>query len=378
APDGASTGHEKFEPDQVDHVLFCPPNLLTDQRLRAHLAAAGLPVEEWKRGPRVALGELDWRALLEALGTGLSEAERRDTRVALVARGADALALRKALALARPLSEILQRYGDAWLGRLMQRRDALGVHYQPIIQYPPGRLHGYECLVRGAAEEGGGKLIDPLRMFQAARRLGTQYLLDRLACRAAVYGAARVGFGSIHYFVNVMADAIDGDIDTHLRSALGVAEMGGLLPEQIAFEFVDAETCFARDRKRLTALICACREAGFAVSLDDVGAKGATLLPLDDLGPDYVKLDADLCRRAVHDADAAALLREIAREAGRTGVTPIAKGVEDEDQLRFAIDAGIQLTQGHIHAPAAPSPLDAQEEEQVLRQVRRTAILAPD
>jgi hypothetical protein len=34
------------------------------------------------------------------------------------------------------------------------------------------------------------------------------------------------------------------------------------------------------------------------------------------------------------------------------------------------------VTQGNLHAEPAPTPLDADGEDQVLRQVRRTAILA--
>ncbi|MEZ0266620.1 MAG: hypothetical protein ACAI43_17965 [Phycisphaerae bacterium] len=42
------------------------------------------------------------------------------------------------------------------------------------------------------------------------------------------------------------------------------------------------------------------------------------------------------------------------------------------------MDAGATVTQGRIHAPPAPTPLEAHEEDLVLRQVRRTAILAID
>ena len=175
----------------VDHLLFLPPNLPTLLRLRAELAAAGLCVEDAPRGLRVAVGEIDWQCLLEGVASVLSDCQRRDTRVAIVPRGADERDRRKAVLVARTLADVLDRYCDAWLCGLMQRND-LQIHFQPLVQYPPGRVHGYECLVRGVGAHGA--LIPPARLFEAAGRLGMSYLLDRQSCRAAVAGAADVGF----------------------------------------------------------------------------------------------------------------------------------------------------------------------------------------
>src|SRR5207248_1945317 len=190
----------------VDHLLFLPPNLVTAQRLRGELAAAELPVDVSRRGLRVAVGEIDWRALLEGIATVLSDHERRGTRVAIVPRGADERTERKAVAVARSLAEMLERYSDTWLYGLLEHRN-LCIHFQPLVQYPPGRVHGYECLVRGIGST--GKLIAPARLFDAAGRLGMAYLLDQQSCKAAVAGAADIGFSNIQFFINIMAGAID-------------------------------------------------------------------------------------------------------------------------------------------------------------------------
>jgi EAL domain-containing protein (putative c-di-GMP-specific phosphodiesterase class I) len=354
----------------VDHLLFLPPNLVTAQRLRGELAAAELAVDASRRGLRVAVGEVDWRALLEGISTVLSDHERRGTRVAIIARGADERSERKAIAVARSLAEILERYSDTWLHGLLERR-GLCIHFQPLVQYPPGRVHGYECLVRGVGST--GKLIAPARLFDAAGRLGMAYLLDQQSCKAAVAGAADVGFSNIQFFINIMAGAIDNPT-VHAESCLAAVEIGGLRPEQITFEIVDAEAC--RDRKRLRELLECYRDAGFNVSLDDVGDGAASLLSLEELRPDYIKLDADLCRRAVMGGSHAEVLRQLIETARQRGVIAIAKAIETEDQLRFAIDAGVRLTQGYVHAHPAATPLEAPDEDQVLRQVRRTAIVA--
>jgi EAL domain-containing protein (putative c-di-GMP-specific phosphodiesterase class I) len=366
----------------VGHLLFLPSNAMTGQRLRGELGAAGLIVEDDKQGLRVVVGDVDWPAVLEDVAGTLSERERVETRVAVVPRAADERTRRKAFAFARSLAEILETYADGWLYDLLERK-GLVIHFQPLVQYPPGRVHGYECLVRGVGTDLGGgakgtkpNLIMPDRLFAAAGRLGMTYLLDQQACRAAIAGAADIGFANIQYFVNVMPAAIDHPTAC-AQSALAAVEIGGLRAEQITFEVVDAEAAAAADRKRLARVVRAFHEAGFGVSLDDVGAGGASLLPVDELMPEYVKLDGGLCRRAAGGSAAdVALFRSLVETARQRGAVAIAAGIETEDQLRFAIDVGVQVTQGYVHADPAGTPLEASAEDQVLRQVRRTAILA--
>lgn len=357
-------------PHKPHHILFLAPSQLTQGRLTRELSAAGVVAEPASKGLRVELGDADWKSLLESLAAQLSDAEHRDIRVAILPRGADEKAHRKAIAVARPLSLIIEQYSDAWLYSVLEHNQ-LTVHFQPLIQYPPGRVFGYECLLR--ANTGHGKLIPPARLFEAAARLDIAYLLDRHAAKAAIAAAADLCFSNIQYFINLSADTIDNPRVT-AQSSLAAVEIGGLRPDQVTFEIIHSESI--RDRKHLAAVLDAFRDAGFGVSLDDVGAGSASLLALADLRPDYIKLDAHLSRRASEDPTQAALLKDLCETARRHGIISIAKGLETEEQLRFAIDAGVRITQGHIHAAPAPTPLEADTEDQILRQTRRTAILA--
>lgn len=356
----------------IDFLLFLPPNPITSHRLGEELAAAGLYFEEAHRGLRLAVGEVDWRNLLEEISQELSDREKRDIRIALIPRDADERATRKAVIIAKSYAEILENYSDAWLCELLQRK-GLRVHLQPLVQYPPGRIHGYELLVRGLGA--ADQLLPPSRLFESARRLEMTYLLDQQASKAAIASAAEVGFSNIQYFINVMPGAI-ADPAAHAQRTLAAAEIGGLRADQITFELVDAETCL--DRRQLKRIIESYRDAGFNIALDDVGAGAASLLSLKDLHPDYIKLDGELSRRAASDRLHAQIFKELLEAARQNGIIAVAKGIETEDQLRFVIDSGVRVTQGHIHAHPAAMPLEASDEDFILRQVRRTAILAID
>lgn len=365
---------EKLSDDlAVDHLLLLTPNAATRQRVGRALAYQGLAAEDDGRALRLPVGELDYGSMLENLGSSLTDVEKHDTRVAIIPVGADDRTRRKAVALARPLAGVLQEVGDSWLTDLLEHQ-RLSIHFQPLVQYPPGRVHGYECLVRGVTPDGEG-LIPPARLFQAARRLDIQYLLDKSACKAAVSAAADTGFSNIAFYINLMPDGVERP-DITASSLLAAVEMGGLRADQVVFDLVDAESI--RDHQRLGQIVHALRESGFAVALDDVGAGSASLLPLEDLRPDYIKLDGDLCRRAVRGGIEQQVFTGLCARARACGAVVIAKGIETEDQLRFTIDADVPISQGYIHARPQSTPLDADEEDRMLRQVRRTAILAID
>ena len=356
----------------VDHLLILPPSRATHNRIAAGLALADVEttqaVEETVNGAlRIAVEGLDYKTLLEAVGANLSDADKRDTRIAVVPRWADDRARSRAFGAARPLAHLLEEYSASWICGVLQR-GALQVHFQPLVQYPPGRVFGYECLLRGLSPD--GRLIAPARLFGAAARLGMQYLLDHESARAAIAGAASLGFANAQYFINLMAGAVE-DPGVAAESLLAAAKAGGLSPAQITFEIVDAESC--TDRAHLLAIVRTFRDAGFRISLDDVGAGGASLLRLDELRPDYVKLDAAICRGALTGMLEAHLLRDLAKSARESGVVAVAKGLENADQLRFAIDAGVEVTQGFVHAQPAPTPLDSAAEDRVLEQIKCVA-----
>ena len=352
----------------VDHLLILPPNHTTRYRIAAGLTLAEIEaLDETDNGLRIPVEGLDYKALLEAIAVTLSEPEKRDTNVAVIPRWGDDRARHRAIQAARPLVHLLEEYSASWICDVL-RRGALRVHFQPLVQYPPGRVHGYECLLRGVSAD--GRLIPPARLFDAAARLGMQYLLDYESTRAAVAGAAALGVSGTRYFINLIAAAVT-EPAAGAQSMLAAVEAGGGSPGQFTFEIVDAESC--RDRGHLLDLVRAYRDAGFRISLDDVGAGGASLLCLEDLRPDYVKLDASLCRQAPASDLEADLLHDLAERTRQRGIVAVAKGLENLDQLRFAMDAGVRLTQGFVHAHPAAVPLDSGAEDRLLDQVKATA-----
>jgi EAL domain-containing protein (putative c-di-GMP-specific phosphodiesterase class I) len=361
------------EAERADHLLIAAPNRLTHERLSSALAGAmlsGAPVraEESDLGLKVHCRQVPWPNLLEALTLGLSPMEKRDTRVAVIPEGADEITQRRACFASHSLEALLDQWHQLWLADLLAG-NRIRIEVQPIVQYPPGRVHGYECLMRGIDQDGA--VISPARVFQAAEKLGLVTALEA-RCRSAALRKAgevyrRVADENLNFFVNFVPSAVNDAMAT-LRKTVAEVEAAGLRPGQVTFEVV--ETDKVDDTRGLMNILKCFRKAGFKVALDDVGAGYASLLSISTLRPDYIKLDGELVRRAAHSSLERKLVADLSETGRQNGIITIAEGIETDDQLRAALACGARMTQGYFHARPGGEALNAAETANLLARFR--------
>jgi EAL domain-containing protein (putative c-di-GMP-specific phosphodiesterase class I) len=351
----------------VEYLLISPPNAVAGRRVRVQMMAAGLETRESDMGLRIACGQLDWRMILESIGAGLSPAERRDTRVATAGACDDSAVVHRSIFRAQSLEMLLSSVADQWFEEVLSR-GGIAVYFQPMLQYPPGRLHGYECLMRGVDVD--GTIIPPNRMFEAARRLGKIAELDEKCRRAAIVAAAHMKATGVNFFINVVPSAIR-EPKRFLNATLAELAAGGLRPQQMTFEVV--ETDEVQDQRQLANLLAYYRKAGFKVALDDVGAGYSSLLSLSRLRPDYIKLEGELVRRAAQSSLEAKIVADLAETARQNGIITIAEGIETPEELRLVLDCGIRVTQGFFHAKPQPRALTADETREIVDRVGQVA-----
>lgn len=347
----------------VDCLLISTPNLLLASRIRVQLEVSGIRTGESALGLEVHCQSLDWRNVLESIALMLTPVERQDTRIAIVNLGGGADELHHAIFRARPLDELLQELHDEWFCSLI-RDDRIAIHFQPMVQYPPGRIHGYECLMRGIDEE--GSLIPPARIFEAASTVEKLRMLDDRCRRSAIKAAGALRDRGLRFFINFIPSTI-ANPRRCLQETLCLVQEAGLRPEQIAFEVV--ETDRVHDQRHLLDILRCFRRSGFRVALDDVGAGYSSLLSMSFLRPDYIKLDGELVRRAANSALEAKMVSDLAETARQNGIITIAEGIETEAELRRVIQFGIRITQGYLHARPGPTPLSDEQTTQVLGRV---------
>ena len=93
-------------------------------------------------------------------------------------------------------------------------------------------------------------------------------------------------------------------------------------------------------------------DAGVLVSIDDFGAGYSSLGRLRELPADGLKIDRSFLAAVPASREARAIVSAIATLAEGLGMTTVAEGVENADQLAFLAELGVPLAQGfHLARP---------------------------
>ena len=226
-------------------------------------------------------------------------------------------------------------------------RRAVTPVFQPLVDMAAGRVVGYEALSRGPA---GTPWEAPARLFAAARGVDREDELDWV-CRAQAYRVALAAGLDRHLtlFVNMEPTAWRSPCPPDLVPL--VAQARDRL--QVVTEMT--ERAIARDPSALLAATTACREAGWGVALDDVGADPMSLALMPFVHPDVIKLDMQLLRNP-EDPHTARVVAAVAAYAESTGAVVLAEGIETERHVAVARTMGATVGQGWWYG--RPAPLD--------------------
>jgi len=215
--------------------------------------------------------------------------------------------------------------------------------YQPVIDLDSGGVVGYEALARGPQ---GGELERPDALLSAARRAGLLAQVDWECRLAAVSGALDAGLDrSTTLFVNVEPESVH-------RSPAGdgrAPELWRRAEESLSVAVELPATALRARPRELVRAADACRDRGWTVVLDDVGADRDSLALLPLVAPDAIKLDLRAARRGGAGAPALAeIATAVWAEQERTGSALVAEGIETEQELEEAQGVGATLGQGWL------------------------------
>jgi EAL domain-containing protein (putative c-di-GMP-specific phosphodiesterase class I) len=105
----------------------------------------------------------------------------------------------------------------------------------------------------------------------------------------------------------------------------------------------------------------ALRDLGVGTALDDVGRGLAALEAMGELPVGDLKIDRPWVWAASRDwAPGHGVLHSVGRLARRLGIRAVAEGVEAEDELAAAVEAGCAAATGHWFAAAQDAEVMAQ------------------
>jgi diguanylate cyclase (GGDEF)-like protein len=226
-------------------------------------------------------------------------------------------------------------------------QDALNVHFQPIIELATGRVTCCEALVRWTHPELGN--ISPGEFIPAAEHAGLIGPLTECVIRKACAAAAQWP-DDVRVAVNISPDLLKS---AHFSRVLLSALMStGIQARRLDLEVT--ESLFLEGDGHTHVILSELRRIGVHLSLDDFGTGYSSLSYLRSYRFDTLKIDQSFIRGAGKSAEDRAVIAAMSFLADRLDMETVAEGIETEEQLRCAMDAGFSHVQGYMFCSPCP------------------------
>ncbi|MDX2143374.1 MAG: EAL domain-containing protein [Rhodospirillaceae bacterium] len=333
---------ERFEECifDVTDIYLKFPLPFTCSKVLTYLGRSGLPFEARSdASARVTVPRGSVRKFLTELGGCMTDEELAATRVLTMPAGT--VPQLDDFGRVLPLSRLVAVDQASWIQQMLDARNYKSM-FQPMFS-PDGKLVAVEALFRASDEN--GTAISPGYLFDLARAANMSFQVDLAARRSAVTMAAAAKLQDLQLFINFNPTSIY-DPSYCLRTTVSTLEDLGFRPAGVVFEVTESDRVTNLDH--LKGILAFYRRSGFKIALDDVGAGYSGLNLLNDLRPDYIKIDMHLIRGVDTDVYRQSIVGHIVGIAKDNGVNIVAEGIESDGELAWLKTQGIDLAQGYL------------------------------
>ncbi|MEV6601916.1 EAL domain-containing protein [Actinoplanes sp. NPDC051346] len=230
-------------------------------------------------------------------------------------------------------------------------RGELDLVFQPVVSLRDGQPVGVEALLRWRHPKLGTVL--PAELLPIARAVGCaaeldEWVLDE-ACRRLTGWTA----GGSDFWLSVNVAPRELLTARFPERIAAILDRHDIAPERLVVEV--QETWIAEDVPAIVASLAGLRTLGVRAGLDDFGAGQASLAHLRRLPVDMLKLDQSLVNQPSEHPTTPAVLDVVVSLGRRLGLEIVAKGLESQEQIDLARQAGCHYGQGFALARPAPA-----------------------
>jgi diguanylate cyclase (GGDEF)-like protein/PAS domain S-box-containing protein len=221
-------------------------------------------------------------------------------------------------------------------------------YFQPQVDARTETVVGIEALARWRHPSRG--ILAPNAFMSTARALGLIGDIDSQIFRHGLAVAERLSADGIELpklsfnaeLVHLNPEALHAQVVQHdigdTRLTIEVLETS-LIEEQ-----------GASMKGRVDKL----RSLGFSIELDDFGSGHASVVALQWLSPDYLKIDRQLITPVAKDASSMQLVQSIVQMGKALQIKTIAEGVETAAQASILREMGCDVFQGYLYGRPMP------------------------
>jgi diguanylate cyclase (GGDEF)-like protein/PAS domain S-box-containing protein len=260
----------------------------------------------------------------------------------------------------------------ALLGRLELKRELqlalerkeFELKYQPIVDLSTGAFDSLEALIRWNHPERG--TVAPDQFIPLAEETGAIVSIGRWVLREACVEAAKLerlaGGSAPKICVNVSGRQLQEP--ELVNDVMRILSETGLPPEKLVLEIT--ETVMISDLELALGRLKELSAQGIWLAVDDFGSGYSSLNYIRRFPINILKMDRGFIADLNTSAEVASLTRTILDLARILGVTPVAEGIERQDQLDELRELGCVLGQGFLFMrPVAAAEI----EQEILRRL---------
>ncbi|OCW57291.1 EAL domain-containing protein [Hoeflea olei] len=220
--------------------------------------------------------------------------------------------------------------------------------FQPIFsQNRDGHLtiKAFEALIR---PQRAGKPVSPAHFFPLVEP-DDALAVDTLCRELHIRNMGNLGRSKASLFVNFNPGLFGAvaDIGAEVDHMVEITHKAGLTPGRIVCEITEQGS---GDERVLHRLVDGLRARRFRIAVDDYGADDSDTRRVDELKPDVIKFDAAWVRRFTETSAGLGLLKLMVDQFVKRGITVLFEGLEEDHQIEFCRDIGVQLMQGYALA----------------------------
>jgi diguanylate cyclase (GGDEF)-like protein len=236
------------------------------------------------------------------------------------------------------------------------------LHYQPLVSIRQRRIIGFEGLLRWQHPKRG--LLTPGSFLHEASRLD---VLNRLEDDILMQALNQLSDWQNELALPPLSISINLSAQRFQQSELvtkldRLCQKTGVNPSGLHLEIT--ESTAMQDFEAGLKTISKLRGLGCKVCLDDFGTGYSSLSHLRRLQVDYVKLDRSFIKNLERDQHERDMIRAIVDLIHSLGMTVLAEGVENKQQLGYLIHCRVDVVQGYLFG----RPQSAEEYRGVLEQ----------
>ncbi len=236
--------------------------------------------------------------------------------------------------------------------RFALAKDELSLVFQPKIDIRKGQIIGAEALLRWHNHELGN--ISPYVFIPLAENLGIIHELGRWVLARACQEAIRwkgISNERLKISVNVSPQQFrSGSLLEDVDNALSIS---GLPRDQLELEIT--ENLLIQDSDKPLVILNDLHNRGISLALDDFGTGYSSLSYLRSFPLQVLKIDRSFVHDLESDQNNKVLVDTIIAMAQSLGLEIVAEGVENEEQLDYLRQRGVNIIQGYLFSPPVPA-----------------------